>query len=178
MKMTEAKKVAFLLAKDFEDSEMVNPYEEMVKNGHETVIIGLEAQEELTGKQGTVTYTTHLGIKDAHAADYDAIIIPGGSSPGYLMYNEDVNRFVREADREGKTIAAICHGPQVLAAAGVLEGRTLTAFPGISSEIEAVGGKYLNREVVVDRNLVTSRVPEDEPAFIRETVERLGVNAW
>jgi len=176
--MTQAHKVAFLLAQQFEDSEMINPFDEMVKNGHETIIIGLRRGEELAGKQGTVKYTTHLGIQEANAADYDAIIIPGGRSPAHLMYNEDVIRFIRDADKAGKTIAAICHGPQVLAAAGVLEGRTLTANPGISSEIQAAGGKYVNREVVVDRNLVTSRVPQDEPAFIRETVERLGVNAW
>lgn len=176
--MTEAKKIAFLLAKDFEDSEMANPFDEMVKNGHETVIIGLKGNEELTGKQGSVTYTTHLGIQEARAADYDAVIIPGGSSPGHLMDNGDVQQFVREADQAGKTIAAICHGPQVLAAAGVLKGRTLTSYPGISSEIEEAGGTFVDREVVVDRNLVTSRTPEDEPAFIRETVDRLGVNAW
>ncbi|MDF2836168.1 MAG: ral stress protein, partial [Paenibacillus sp.] len=119
-----------------------------------------------------------LGIKEARATDYDAVIIPGGSSPGHLMHDQDVQRFVREADQAGRTIAAICHGPQVLAAAGVLGGRTLTSYPGISAEIEAAGGTFVNREVVVDRNLVTSRTPEDEPAFIRETVDRLGVNAW
>ncbi|CAM4337432.1 type 1 glutamine amidotransferase [Paenibacillus alkaliterrae] len=176
--MTKAKKVAFLLANDFEDSEMKNPFDEMVKNGHETVIISLKANEELKGKQGTINYTSHLGIKEVAADDYAAVIIPGGKSPSHLMNDADVQAFVQKADKAGATISAICHGPQVLAAAGLLKGRTLTAFPGISGEIEAAGGHFVDKEVVVDRNLVTSRMPEDEPAFIRETLERLGVNAW
>ncbi|MCA0756762.1 type 1 glutamine amidotransferase [Paenibacillus sp. N4] len=176
--MTEAKKVAFLLADEFEDSEMKNPFDEMVKNGHETVIIGLKAGDELKGKQGTISYKSHLGIKEANAGDYAAVIIPGGKSPSHLMGDKDVQAFVQQADKAGTTISAICHGPQVLAAAGLLEGRTLTAYPGISGEIEAAGGKFVDKEVVVDRNLVTSRTPEDEPAFIRETLDRIGVNAW
>ncbi|WP_169089455.1 type 1 glutamine amidotransferase domain-containing protein [Paenibacillus sp. PL91] len=176
--MTQTKKVAFLLANDFEDSEMKNPYDEMVKNGHEAVIISLKSNEELKGKQGSITYTSHLGIAEANASDYAAIIIPGGKSPSHLMNNADVQAFVKEADQAGTTIAAICHGPQILEAAGLLKGRTLTSYPGISSEIKAAGGNFVDKEVVVDRNWVTSRTPEDEPAFIRETIEKLGVNAW
>ena len=176
--MTQAKKVAFLLANDFEDSEMASPYDEMVKNGHEAVIISLKGNEQLKGKKGTISYTSHLGIEEANADDYAAIIIPGGKSPSHLMNNAAVQAFVKDADQAGTTIAAICHGPQILAAAGVLSGRTLTSYPGISSEIEAAGGHFVDKEVVVDRNLVTSRTPEDEPAFIRETIGKLGVNAW
>jgi protease I len=176
--MTEAKKIAFLLADGFEDSEMQNPFDEMVKNGHETEIIGLKAGEELKGKQGTIAYKSHLAIEEAQAGHYAAVIIPGGASPSKLMDNKAVQAFVRDADKAGATISAICHGPQVLAAAGLLKGRTLTAYPGISGEIEAAGGKFVDHEVVVDRNLITSRTPEDEPAFIRETLEQLGVNAW
>jgi protease I len=176
--MTEGKKIAFLLADGFEDSEMMNPYDEMVKNGHEAVIIGLNGNEMLKGKKGIVSYTSHLGVKEAKANDYDAVIIPGGASPAHLMNNPDVQSFVRQADQAGITIAAICHGPQILAAAGLLNGRTVTAYPGISVEIEAAGGRFVDQEVAVDRNFVTSRAPEDEPAFIKETLERLGVNAW
>ncbi|MBD2870932.1 type 1 glutamine amidotransferase domain-containing protein [Paenibacillus arenilitoris] len=176
--MTKGKKVAFLLADGFEDSEMANPYDEMVKNGHEAVIISLKANDKLKGKQETIAYTSHLGIKEANARDYAAVIVPGGSSPSKLMNDADVQRFVREADQAGITIAAICHGPQVLAAAGVLNGRTVTGYSSISGEVEAAGGRFVDEEVAVDRNLVTSRSPKDEPAFIRETLDRLGVNAW
>lgn len=176
--MTNAKKVAFLLADGFEDSEMKNPFDEMVRNGHETVIIGERASEELKGKKGTVAYTTHLAIDEAQACDFAAVIIPGGSSPGKLMDNEKIQRFVQEANSAGITIAAICHGPQILAAAGILEGRTLTSYPGIACEVEKAGGRFIDKKVVVDQNLITSRTPEDEPAFISETLERIGVNAW
>ncbi|MEV5030440.1 type 1 glutamine amidotransferase domain-containing protein [Paenibacillus sp. LPE1-1-1.1] len=176
--ITQAKKVAFLLANDFEDSEMKNPYDEMVKNGHEAVIISLNGNEELKGKKGTISYTSHMGIEEANADDYAAVIIPGGKSPSHLMDNAAVQAFVQKADQAGTTIAAICHGPQILEAAGLLKGRTLTAYPGLSSDIEAAGGNFVDKEVVVDRNLVTSRTPEDEPAFIRETIDKLGVNAW
>ncbi|CAM4338443.1 protease I [Paenibacillus endophyticus] len=176
--MTQAKKVAFLLANDFEDSEMQNPYDEMVKNGHEAVIISLNSNEELTGKKGTITYTSHLGIEEANAEDYAAIIIPGGKSPSHLKDNAAVQAFIKKADQSGTTISAICHGPQILEAAGLLKGRTLTAYPELSAEIEAAGGHFVDKEVVVDRNLITSRTPADEPAFIRETIDKLGVNAW
>lgn len=172
------KKVAFLLADGFEDSEMKNPYDEMVKNGHEAVIISLKGSEELKGKKGTITYKSHLGIEEANAEDYAAVIIPGGKSPSHLMNNAGVQAFVQQADKAGITIAAICHGPQILAAAGLLKGRTLTSYPGISGEIETAGGHFVDKEVVVDRNLITSRTPVDEPAFIRETIDKLGVNAW
>ncbi|MEK3882469.1 type 1 glutamine amidotransferase domain-containing protein [Paenibacillus sp. PL2-23] len=176
--MTKAKKIAFLLADGFEDSEMKNPFDEMVKNGHDTVIIGLRADEKLTGKQGTISYTSHLGIDEANPKDYAAIIIPGGSSPSKLMDHPSVQQFVQEADASSITIAAICHGPQILAAAGILEGRTLTSYPGIASEMEKAGGRFIDKKVVVDQNLITSRTPEDEPAFISETLEKVGVNAW
>lgn len=176
--MSNEKKVAFLLADGFEDSEMKNPYDEMVKNGHDTVIIGLKASDELKGKKGTVSYTTHLSIDEAKSTDYAAVIIPGGSSPSKLMNNENVQQFVKDADSAGITIAAICHGPQVLAAAGILKGRTLTGYAGIAPEVEKAGGRFVDQEVVVDNNLITSRKPDDEPAFIGATIDKLGVYAW
>ncbi|WP_246096564.1 type 1 glutamine amidotransferase domain-containing protein [Paenibacillus sinopodophylli] len=176
--MTQAKKVAFLLANEFEDSEMKNPFDEMAKNGHEAVIISLKGNEELKGKQGTIAYTSHLGIDEADADDYSAVIIPGGNSPSHLKNHAAVQAFIRKADQAGTTISAICHGPQILEAAGLLKGRTLTAYPELSAEIEEAGGHFVDKEVVVDRNWITSRTPEDEPAFIRETIEKLGVNAW
>ncbi|NMO96836.1 type 1 glutamine amidotransferase domain-containing protein [Paenibacillus lemnae] len=176
--MTEAKKIAFLLADDFEDSEMKNPYEAMIKHGHEGVIISLKKDDELKGKKGTVAYTSHLAAQDAKASDYAAVIIPGGKSPSHLMNDKDVQAFVKEADSAGITISAICHGPQILAAAGLLNGRTLTSYPGIQDEVKDAGGSFVDQEVVTDGNLITSRTPDDEPAFIQATIDRLGSNAW
>ena len=176
--MSEAKKIAFLLADGFEDSEMASPYDEMVRQGHNGVIIGLERDQELKGKKGTVSYRSHLAAREANASEYAAVIIPGGSSPAKLMNDPDVQAFIRQADRAGTTIAAICHGPQVLAAAGLLQGRTLTGYAGLAEEVSRAGGTFVDREVVVDGNLITSRKPEDEPAFIDATLNRLGTNAW
>ncbi|MBD2846928.1 type 1 glutamine amidotransferase [Paenibacillus sp. IB182496] len=172
------KKVAFLLADEFEDSEMKNPYDAMTKNGMEAVIISLQKGQTLKGKNGTIEYTSHLSAGDALAQDYEAVVIPGGKSPGHLLQNKRIIEFVTEANQQGKLIAAICHGPQVLAEAGLLRGRTLTGYPGIADEIREAGGHYEDREVIVDGNLITSRTPEDEPAFIKAIIDRLGVEAY
>ncbi|GGF92710.1 type 1 glutamine amidotransferase domain-containing protein [Paenibacillus abyssi] len=172
------KKVAFLLADEFEDSEMSNPYDAITKNGNEAVIISLEKGEELKGKKGTISYISHLSATEANAEDYAAVIIPGGKSPSHLRENKRMVEFVQQADRAGITISAICHGPQLLAEAGLLKGRTLTSYPAISDEVEAAGGKFVDEEVVVDNNLITSRTPDDEPAFIAETIKKLGVSAY
>ncbi|MFD2330371.1 type 1 glutamine amidotransferase domain-containing protein [Cohnella sp. GCM10020058] len=172
------RKVAFLLEEGYEDSEMQNPYDALVENGNDIDIISTEKGKELKGKKGTVTYTSHLAAGDAKAEDYEAIVIPGGGSPAKLREDPAVIAFVAEADGAGIPIAAICHGPQVLAKAGVLSGKTLTATASIQEEVEAAGGVFVDREVVVDGNLITSRKPEDEPAFIRETIAKIGVSAY
>ncbi|GGA00224.1 glutamine amidotransferase [Paenibacillus marchantiophytorum] len=177
MKMM-VKKVAFLLADGYEDSEMKNPYEALTQNGTDVVIISLEKGAQLNGKKGTISYTAHLAAEEANAGDYQAVVIPGGKSPAKLLENEHILAFVQKADQAGTTIAAICHGPQVLAKAGLLQGRTLTAYPGIADEVRAAGGTFVDQEVVVDGNLITSRTPEDEPAFIQEIINRIGVVAY
>jgi protease I len=172
------RKVAFLLADGYEDSEMANPYDAIVENGNDAVIISLEKNKELKGKKGTIAYRSHLAAKEANPDDYEAIVIPGGQSPAALREDEAVLDFVRRANDKGVPIAAICHGPQVLASAGLLKGKTLTGYPGIRGEIEAAGGTFVDREVVVDGNLITSRGPQDEPAFIKEIIDKIGVSAY
>lgn len=172
------RKVAFLLADGYEDSEMKHPYDALVENGNDNIIISTEKGKELKGKKGTIAYTSHLTAAEAHAEDYEAVVIPGGGSPAKLREDPAVLEFVRQADRKGIPIAAICHGPQVLASAGLLKGRTLTGYAGIQDEIETAGGTFVDREVVTDGNLITSRGPQDEPAFIQQTIQRLGVSAY
>ncbi|MBP1996585.1 type 1 glutamine amidotransferase domain-containing protein [Paenibacillus eucommiae] len=172
------KKVAFLIADGYEDSEMMNPYEAMSQNGNDGVIISLEKGAKLEGKKGTISYTSHLSAEEADASDYEAVIIPGGKSPSKLLVNKHMIEFVKKADQLGITIAAICHGPQLLAEAGLLKGRTLTSYPGIAEEIKEAGGNFVDKEVVVDNNMITSRTPEDEPAFIQEIINKLGVSAY
>ncbi|MCQ6558793.1 type 1 glutamine amidotransferase domain-containing protein [Paenibacillus mendelii] len=174
----QTNKVAFLLASDFEDSEMKNPYDAITKNGQEAVIISLQKGAELTGKKGTISYTSHYAVDEAAPGDYDALIIPGGKSPEHLLTDERVLEFVRQMDSEGKLIAAICHGPLLLEKAGLIKGRNLTAYPALHAEMNDAGGRFIDKEVVVDENWVTSRTPEDEPYFIEAIIKKLGVNAY
>ncbi|OUM93047.1 type 1 glutamine amidotransferase domain-containing protein [Caldibacillus debilis] len=166
-------KVAFLLANNFEDSEMKNPYEAVKNAGHEAVIIGLEKGAEYSGKKGTVSYRADLGASEAKADEFDAVVIPGGSAPEALRVNDDIVRFVKDMDRQGKLIAGICHGPQVMISADVLKGKAATCYIGIRDDVKLAGADYRDEEVVVSGNIVTSRTPKDEPAFIREILARL-----
>lgn len=166
-------KVAFLLANEFEDSEMQVPYDEVKKAGHQADIIGLEAGAKLKGKQGKAEYTADKGIAEVKADEYDAVVIPGGSSPENLRLNQGILEFVKQADAAGKAIAAICHGPQILASADLLKGRTITCYPPLKDDMVNAGAEFRDEEVVVDGNIVTSRTPKDEPAFVRELLKKL-----
>lgn len=166
-------KIAFLLADEFEDSEMQVPYDEVKKAGHTAEIIGLKSGETVKGKQGKAEYTTEKAISEAKASDYDAVVIPGGSSPENLRLDEHVLQFVKDVNASKKPIASICHGPQILASADLLKGRTITSYPPLQDDMVNAGARFKNEEVVVDGNFITSRTPEDEPAFVREILNAL-----
>lgn len=168
-----SKKVAFLLADDFEDSEMKVPYDEVIKAGHQADVIGVVKGETLLGKKKKVSYAADKAIAEVKAGEYDAIVIPGGSSPENLRANADILKFVTEANKAGKPIASICHGPQILISADLLKGRTITAYPPLKDDVVNAGAEFKDQEVVVDRNYITSRTPEDEPAFVRELLKAL-----
>lgn len=166
-------KVAFLLADQFEDSEMKVPYDEVKKAGHEAVIIGLEAGATVKGKKGKEEYTIEKAITEVSASDYDAVVIPGGSSPENLRLNDQILTFVTEVNQAKKPIAAICHGPQILASADLLKGRTVTSYPPLKDDMINAGAEFRDEEAVVDGNFITSRTPEDEPAFVREILKAI-----
>jgi len=165
-------KVCFLLADNYEDSEMVNPYNAIKEAGHEAVIVGLEKETELKGKKGA-SYTSEAAIDQVHANDYDAVVIPGGSAPEALRVSDQVVEFVKQANEQGKIIAGICHGPQVMISADILKGKNTTCFIGIRDDVKNAGSHFTDQEVVVDGNIITSRTPKDEPAFIREILNKL-----
>ncbi|MBU5468468.1 type 1 glutamine amidotransferase [Virgibacillus sp. MSJ-26] len=165
-------KVCFLLDNNYEDSEMTSPYEAVKEAGHEAVIVGIEQGVALKGKKGT-TYQSDMSIDKVDASDYDAVIIPGGSAPEALRVNDAMVHFVKDADSQGKVIAGICHGPQVMISADILNDKQLTCYVGIRDDVKNAGGQYKDEEVVVDGNLITSRTPKDEPAFIREILNKL-----
>lgn len=166
-------KIAFLLGPSFEDSEMKKPYDALREAGHEAVIIGLKAGEKLEGKNKRASYETEKAISDVQAKDFDGAVIPGGASPEAIRMDKDVQAFIKELNERGKPISAICHGPQVLISADILKGRTLTSYPALEHDLVNAGATFKNEEVIVDGNLVTSRTPDDEPAFIRETLKAI-----
>jgi protease I len=166
-------KIAFLLADQFEDSEMKVPYDELKKAGHEADIVGLKQGEKVSGKQGKASYTIEKAIADVKSSDYDAVVIPGGSSPENLRLDANVLKFVTEINESKKMIGAICHGPQILASADLLQGRTITAYPPLKDDLINAGAHFEDREAVVDGNFITSRTPKDEPAFVRELLKVL-----
>ncbi len=126
------------------------------------------------GKHG-YAFDGDVAVKDADAADYGLLLIPGGKSPEHLrLHAPEAVDLVRGFDGSGKTISAICHGAQLLMSAGVLEGRSATCYWSIRDDLENAGARFLDESVVVDGNLVTSRHPGDLPDFMAETLKRVG----
>ncbi len=157
------KKVAMVLAKNFEDVEAIDPKEYLEQRGAEVTVIGME-RGEIEGKKGG-SLTAETVFEDVSPEDFDALIIPGGGSPEYLRIHDPALDFTRAFMETGKPVASICHGPQLLISAGVLPGRTLTSVNRIRDDIKNAGGNYVDKEVVEDKNLITSRTPPDLPAF-------------
>lgn len=166
-------KIACLLDSGFEDSEFKDPYDAFMKGGHRVTVIGLQSGKELKGKQGKVTSHAEVGIDQVQPEQFDALFIPGGNSPDHLRINASVVNFTKAFMDADKPVLAICHGPQLLITARVVKGRKLTAWPTIQEDLKQVGADVVDQEVVVDKNLVTSRKPADIPAFIRESSKLL-----
>ena len=160
-----------VLAPNFEDSEAVDPKQYLEERGARVTIIGLETGE-VAGKKGAVLEaTTTFG--DVSVGQFDALVIPGGGSPENLRIHDDAVSFAREFVASGKPVAAICHGPQLLISADVLRGRTITCVNKIRDDVINAGANYIDQELVVDDNLISSRVPSDLPAFNQAIAEAL-----
>lgn len=163
-------RIAIVLGADFEDSEFDVPHTRLVADGHVVTIVGASADSELTGKRGDVTATTERSAADVDAADFDALVIPGGYSPDHLRTEESVVRLVREIAERGVPVAAICHAGSLLIEAELVRGRTVTSWPSIRTDLVNAGAAWVDEEVVVDGNLITSRKPDDLDVFV-ETLE-------
>jgi len=163
-------KIATVITNLFEDSEYTEPAKAFKEAGHEVVTIEKEAGKEVKGKQGESTVKIDVGIGDASPDDYDALFIPGGFSPDQLRADDRFVQFAKKFMDDKKPVFAICHGPQLLITAKTLEGRDATGYKSIKVDMEYAGANYADKEVVVCQNqLVTSRTPDDLPAFIRES---------
>ncbi|GGO31608.1 type 1 glutamine amidotransferase domain-containing protein [Deinococcus humi] len=170
----QGKKIAILAADGFEQVELLHPREALHQAGATTEIIGLEA--------GQIQGLNHIDkgekvdvdrtVQDVSAADYDGLLLPGGAvNPDTLRLNERAVALVREFYDSGKPIAAICHAPWMLSESGVVKGLHMTSWPSLQHELKLGGAKWVDQEVVTDRGVVTSRKPDDIPAFNRKMIE-------
>jgi protease I len=166
-------KVACVLANGFEDSEFKQPYDALKQAGHDVTIIGIEAGQRLSGDKGRETATTEKAFTEVTPEQFDALFIPGGVSPDRLRARQEPVAFVKAFFEEEKPILAICHGPQLFITAGTYGDHRLTAWRTIQGDLKLIGANVVDEEVVVDRNLVTSRQTQDIPAFIREGLRLL-----
>jgi protease I len=161
-------KALFLTANEFEDSELLVPMYRLLEAGH-TVDIACHTRDTIRGKHGYEVPVSKV-FKDIAPAEYGVLILPGGKAPAAIRDDAAVQEIVRSFMKEGKPIAAICHGPQILVSAGLLKGRRATCYEAVANELREAGALYEDSEVVVDGNLVTSRKPDDLAAFDRELI--------
>ncbi len=166
-------RIAFVLADDFEDSEFKEPYERLRAEGHEPTVVGKTAGATVNGKKGKEAFTVEAAPDSVSPADFDALVIPGGYSPDKLRTDEGVVKFVKGFFGSDKPVAAICHAGSLLVEADVLEGRTVTSWPSVRTDMVNAGAEWVDEEVVVDGNLITSRKPDDLPAFCEAILDRL-----
>ena len=172
----KGKKVAILVDNIYQEMEVWYPYYRLKEAGAEVVTAGAKAGETYTSKLG-YPIKADVSYDSLKAADYDGVVVPGGYAPDHIRRHAKALEFVREIDAQGKLVAAICHAPWVLCSAGVLKGRRATSFFAIKDDVVNAGAQWSDGEVVVDRNLVTSRKPADLPAFLRECIAVLARKA-
>lgn len=167
------KRVAMLVEDGFEDYELTGPLEALRAAGLHVTVVGAVAGAAYVGRtQGTVV-KADISAGAARAKDFDAVVIPGGYAPGKMRMRHAMVDLVRDAMELGKPVAAICHGPQVLISANALRGRTLTCWPSIAIDVKNAGGLYVDKPVVEDGNLITSRKLDDVPVFSDAIVRAL-----
>jgi len=170
------RRVAILVTDGFEQIEMTSPREALENAGAKCVLISNKDGEVQAFKHHDKadTFKVDLTLAKANANDFDAVLLPGGVINGdALRIEKKAQQFVQEIDRAGKPIFVICHGPWLLVSAGLVKGRTITSWPTLQDDIRNAGGNWQDKEVIRDRNLVSSRKPDDLPAFNRESITLL-----
>ncbi|MDQ2871936.1 MAG: type 1 glutamine amidotransferase [Candidatus Eremiobacteraeota bacterium] len=182
MQSVEGKRIAALIGDGFEESELIEPRRVLEEAGAIVTIVGVDekSRQKIRGKRGLDDGTTAKAeelVADCTAEDFDALLIPGGSSPDHIRTNKEVQRFVREFDIAKKPMFVICHGPQVLISSQLVRGRQLTGVHSIADDIRNAGGLYRDQAVVTDGNWISSRSPEDLGQFNRAIIEKLATVA-
>ena len=182
MQSVEGKRIAALVGDGFEESELIEPRRALEEAGAIVTIVGIDekSRTKIRGKKGLdegQSVKAEELVADCTAEDFDALLIPGGSSPDHIRMDKEVQRFVREFDAAKKPMFVICHGPQVLISAQLVRSRQLTGFASIADDIRNAGGLFRDQPVVQDGNWVTSRNPGDIPQFNRAILEKLATAA-
>ncbi|MGA6924154.1 MAG: type 1 glutamine amidotransferase domain-containing protein [Desulfosarcina sp.] len=165
--------VAVIITDMFEDVEYTGPAEGFREAGHDLIHVGLEKGSTVKGKKEGTPVKIDRGLDDASVNEFDALLIPGGYSPDKLRVSAQAVDFVRDFMNSGKPVFSICHGPQLLISADVLKGKKVTGWKSIVQDIKNAGGEFIDQEVVEDGNLISSRNPDDIPAFTRAALARL-----
>jgi protease I len=167
----KGKRVAILAENMYQEMELWVPYYRLKEEGAEVHVVGTGAKA-YTSKHG-YPVTADVQAEQVNAAEYDAVVIPGGFAPDLMRRSPAMVKLVREAFQHGKLVAAICHAGWMPVSAGILRGKRATSFFSIKDDLVNAGATWVDEEVVVDGNLVTSRKPDDLPAFCREIVRAL-----
>ncbi len=163
--------ILMLIENDFEDLELFYPLYRLKEEGYD-VKVASSSTDVRVGKRG-YAIKPELRYEDVKVDDFLTLIIPGGKSPERVRVNDKAVEIVRKFLKSGKVVAAICHGPQLLISANAVRGRKMTSWIGIRDDLIAAGAEYVDAEVVVDGNIITSRMPDDLPAFCREILRTL-----
>ncbi|WP_102191779.1 type 1 glutamine amidotransferase domain-containing protein [Microbacterium aurantiacum] len=172
MTNTTDSKIAFLATDGYEDSELTSPWDALTGAGATAIMVS-PAEGEITGKNGHVQ-TVDLPVAGASADDFDALVLPGGVvNADHLRMDADSVAFTRGFFEQQKPVGVICHGAWILIEAGVVDGRTLTSYPSLATDLRNAGAAWVDQEVVVDQGLVSSRTPDDLPAFNAKVLEEV-----
>ena len=166
------KRIALMVDRMYQVLEVWYPYYRLVEAGLEVDFVAAEAKKEYPSKEG-YPCTSDVSVREAKVSDYDCMIVPGGFATDFMRRDADVIKFANDMVNAGKVIAAICHGGWLLCSTNVYKGRKATCFMAIRDDIKNAGAEYVDADCVVDGNLITSRRPDDLPAFCKAILEKL-----
>ena len=168
----QGKRVAVLAEDLYQELELWYPVLRMREAGARVNIVG--TRKAVFHSKNGYAAEADMAVEDARPADFDAVIVPGGYAPDIMRRNAKLTAFVRDMHQQGKVVAAVCHAGWVLVSAGILKGKQATSVPAIKDDVINAGATWVDKEVVVDGKLITSRTPADLPAFCREIIRALG----
>ncbi len=166
--------IVILVEDGFRDEELIYPYYRFKEAGYTVKIVGPEKQRQYKGKFG-LPVQSDLTPSEVKTNEVAVVIIPGGFAPDKMRINKEMVKLVKDANSKCKIIGAICHGGWMLVEANIIRGKNVTGYKAIATDLINAGGNYIDKEVVVDDNIVTSRIPDDLPAFCRDILELLKV---